>query len=193
VDRAYEESPFSRHVNRFTTCVLYLAMERPSRLHPACTGASLERSGPLTAGCGRWSRRSLRRHRQGAGVLRGRAQQAGRASHPRRWRRPELYGARPVIEPPGRLVRVGQGCRLAGRLHADGSEPPQLQAANQRYRMFPCSRSDQVPGWPYRSPWLPSSRASASQSWPAPPSLRIAASAYRCRCWSGPSSTLMSS
>ena len=109
-------------------------MERASRFHPACTGALLERSGPLTASCGRRSRRSLRRHRQGAGVLRGRAQQAGGASHPRHWRRPELYGARPVIEQPGRLVRVGQGCRLAGRLHADGSEPPQLQAAYQKYR-----------------------------------------------------------
>jgi hypothetical protein len=33
------EPPLPRYVNLFTTCVLYLAMARPSRLHPARTGA----------------------------------------------------------------------------------------------------------------------------------------------------------
>ena len=43
------------HVNLFTKCLLYLAMERPSS--PLHAPGPLERSGPLTAGSGRCPRR----------------------------------------------------------------------------------------------------------------------------------------
>src|SRR5215217_8850454 len=58
--------PSPRHVNLFTACVLYLAMVRPSRLHPACTGARSSDQGPLTAGSGAMISPSLRRPSPGS-------------------------------------------------------------------------------------------------------------------------------
>jgi hypothetical protein len=44
----------------------------------------------------------------------------------------------------------------------------------------------QVPGWPYRSPWLPSSLANASQTWAWVAFTSARRRCFRCRGWSVP-------
>src|SRR5512132_2646947 len=100
-ERSGEESPSPRYVNLFTTCVLYLAMVRAVKTPPCTHGARSSDQGHLTAGSGAITSPALRRPSPGPGVRLERTQQAGRGSHPRRRRRPELYGIPPVIEPPG--------------------------------------------------------------------------------------------
>jgi hypothetical protein len=101
---------------------------------------------------------------------------------------------------PLRRHRQGPGVRLgrtqqAGRCTQMG---PNLRSSRRLTSTATrcLARSDQVPGWPYCSRWLPcqAPRPAPARLGPAPPpSFRIAASAFRCRCWSSPSSTLMSS